>query len=81
MGLLERVSQESKGTRKYNWSIADFHIGFLLLRGVEAQKSNAARDEDLAKKLRDQNSHRKEVRKDREERQHASLSSGYNKTS
>ena len=81
MSLLEKVSQESKGTGKLNWSISDFHMGCPLLRGVEAQNSNAERDEWMAKKLRDQNSYRKEVRKDREERQHASSSSGSKKTS
>ena len=45
MSLLEKVSQESKGTGKLNWSISDFHMGCPLLRGVEAQNSNAERDE------------------------------------
>ena len=81
LSLLEKVSQEAKGSGKYNWSIADFHMGCPLLRGVEAQNSNTERDEYMAKRLRVQNAYKKEVRKDREERQHASSSSTAKKTS
>ena len=69
MSLIEKVSQESKGSGKYNWSTADLMMGCPFLRGIEAQSSDFDRDRWLAKSLDEPNAVRKEIRKDREERQ------------